>query len=1236
LLYFIFAAQPVAAEGPQGGAVAAGVAGISQTALSTTILQSTNRAIIDWRSFNVAPDHTVTFVQPGQDAATLNRVQSFSPSVIAGSISAPGTVVIQNAAGVIFTGDAMIDAGGLVASSQIAAPDAFFERGILQFSGGDLPGARVSNAGRITVAEAGLAALVGRTVENSGLIVAHMGTVALASGETTTIDLAGDGLFHIGVSGDPEGGSVTHSGVIEAPGGRVLMTAGGAAGLLDSVINTSGIVRATSGTAQGGTITLLGRRGGTVRVAGSLAVAGATDGGMLRVTGERVAVAATAVLDAGGNRSGGKIFVGGERQGSGDMRRAENVVLHTGSVIKADGATGAGGEVIIWADATTWFDGAITATGAAQGGFIETSAKGALGSGDTASVSAGAGGTWLLDPRDVVIVNRIGATAVQGVNTPVPGAGDFRIVASTIVAALNRAENVIITTAQPANTDAGDIAVTAALRWNGAGNLTLNADSEITVNAEIRTNGAGNLTLNAASNVEIFRNVQTRGAGDIAITAGGDVILDRTPSSTSAGNVSITSGGSIFVNRAGQVTGAGDMTFDAAADIVVNQRLRSTSTGDITLTAGNDVTLNNSVFASRDGDVTILARSGDITLGGANGSQRISTNRGDLSLEATAGSVLIERTNTVQRDTSVFSNEGDLSVVAGTEILVRSGELARQTARIGRAGDESSVTLTAPTVSVIAGDTVRQAAAQVIGGRGGSLRITATTLNIESGNAGAVASVQGLNRAPLTINAATQTWDGFVRGTGDVTINGAVTASVRPRFALGAGSNFSLNASTPAGSFASANEQLIVRTTGGTIALGAAVEARRVDLRSDTGVTLSSGTTVTATAPRNALVIAAGARFENAAGAGVLQTTDASARWLLYMDNFAALVGTAPTSGTFDLYNRPFASNGPNRLGAFAGNRIIYGEQPDLTLAAVSATKTYGDDRTGAMQFTLSGLRPGDSLTTALNGPVTLASSGAPGAAPVAGSPYAITLAAQASNQGYNVITNGGTLSILPAALNVVASDASRDPGQPNPPFFATIAGFVLGQTVADLGGALTLTTTATLVSPPGPFAITPAGLTSTNYAISFVPGTLTINAPVLSGGLAVDQNNGGVLTQRRALARAAPLTPGDAAFRTTVRDIGLANADPFTLSYSLGQVLTFAPSTAATTAANGFVPAAGGLQNDSEGFEPAAGGLAPEAAPETETAAARDACGVAVNLGANRDAGCVSVTLTETYWERP
>jgi len=50
-----------------------------------------------------------------------------------------------------------------------------------------------------------------------------------------------------------------------------------------------------------------------------------------------------------------------------------------------------------------------------------------------------------------------------------------------------------------------------------------------------------------------------------------------------------------------------------------------------------------------------------------------------------------------------------------------------------------------------------------------------------------------------------------------------------------------------------------------------------------------------------------------------------------------------------------------------------------------------------------------------------------------------------------------------------------------------------INDTPASLGGALVFTTPATPSSPAGAYNITPSGQTSTNYAITYVDGTLTV-----------------------------------------------------------------------------------------------------------------------------------------------
>ncbi|HET6239756.1 MAG TPA: hypothetical protein VFE41_33085, partial [Acetobacteraceae bacterium] len=65
-------AQPAPNARPGGGVVTAGSASIGSSASTTTITQSSQRAAINWQSFNVGSRQTVDFVQPSSSAVALN------------------------------------------------------------------------------------------------------------------------------------------------------------------------------------------------------------------------------------------------------------------------------------------------------------------------------------------------------------------------------------------------------------------------------------------------------------------------------------------------------------------------------------------------------------------------------------------------------------------------------------------------------------------------------------------------------------------------------------------------------------------------------------------------------------------------------------------------------------------------------------------------------------------------------------------------------------------------------------------------------------------------------------------------------------------------------------------------------------------------------------------------------------------------------------------------------------
>jgi filamentous hemagglutinin family protein len=249
------------AAGPEGGTVVGGAATITgQGSASVTINQSTQNAIINWNTFNIGVNESVRFNQPNSGSVALNRViGGLGPSEILGHLTANGRIFLINRDGVLFGPGAVVNTAGFLASTNDIR-DADFMAGRYNFNIPGRPDASIVNKGRITATNGGFAALVAPGVRNSGTITATYGTVALASGNSFTLDMYGDKLITLAV-GDSIAGKVidvatgrslkslvsnTRKGTISADGGRVEITAAAARAVVDSVINTKGIIRADS------------------------------------------------------------------------------------------------------------------------------------------------------------------------------------------------------------------------------------------------------------------------------------------------------------------------------------------------------------------------------------------------------------------------------------------------------------------------------------------------------------------------------------------------------------------------------------------------------------------------------------------------------------------------------------------------------------------------------------------------------------------------------------------------------------------------------------------------------------------------------------------------------------------------------------------------------------------------------------------------------------------------------
>ena len=296
---------------PEGGQITAGQGSIQQTAPNTTqINQTSNSLSIDWQSFDVAPQETVRFVQPGRDAAALNRIFDQKPSEIFGRIEANGRVFLMNPNGLVFGAGSVINVGALVATSLSLEADPLKPGDYrLSAAGGEGEGAIV-NRGVIAAATGGSVSLIGPVVNNEGRILADYGQINLASGTQAYLSFDGASLLHFSIEGEvtenpgQATAAVENSGSLVADGGRVLLSASAASQVFSEVVNNSGLVRASRIENVGGVVTLVGT-GGNVVNRGDLDAQGVGGaGGTITVSGERVGVFGAARIDASGEEIG--------------------------------------------------------------------------------------------------------------------------------------------------------------------------------------------------------------------------------------------------------------------------------------------------------------------------------------------------------------------------------------------------------------------------------------------------------------------------------------------------------------------------------------------------------------------------------------------------------------------------------------------------------------------------------------------------------------------------------------------------------------------------------------------------------------------------------------------------------------------------------------------------------------------------------------------------------------------
>ncbi len=240
---------------PQIAEVVSGSAQV-QVNGSTMEIQAADNTVINYNSFNIGLGESVNVTLPSSGSQILNRVVGSELSQIFGSLTSNGLFILINPNGVHVGPQATINATNLVLSTRDIDNQAFLNKDyIFEKLSQDQRDVLLLNEGKITLSEGGFGVLIAGGIENTGSIIAPLGTVALAAGDAVRLNVSADGLISVAVEEaaashiyDKEGNPITdqikNSGTIQADSGTIILDAKSLPDLFSHVINMEGIITA--------------------------------------------------------------------------------------------------------------------------------------------------------------------------------------------------------------------------------------------------------------------------------------------------------------------------------------------------------------------------------------------------------------------------------------------------------------------------------------------------------------------------------------------------------------------------------------------------------------------------------------------------------------------------------------------------------------------------------------------------------------------------------------------------------------------------------------------------------------------------------------------------------------------------------------------------------------------------------------------------------------------------------
>jgi filamentous hemagglutinin family protein len=968
------AAPPANLQLPSGGQVVAGSASISQSGAALTVQQNSQRAALDWQTFNIGSQASVHFEQPVGGVA-LNRIADTNASQIYGQLSATGQVFLSNPNGLYFAPGASVNVGGLVATTHsIGLAD--FMAGKTSFERKGASGS-VVNEGELKAALGGYIALLAPEVRNLGVVVAHLGTVALAAGEAFDLQFdANYSLAALRVTPSTIQALVDNQWAVLAPGGLILLSAHAVERVRSGVMQNSGRMEATGLQLRGGRIVL--DASDAIENAGSILATASTSGpagsvtlqasgkvvleGVLDVsasgvdpaadgpTGGQITVAAAQIdvrsarLDASGSH-GGAITL--DVSGSATVATVEfdtpatftsptsptsptaplpapkpgQLALTGNTQLASRGRQGAGGTVTLLGDYLSLNDSsAIDATGANGGGRVlvggDWQGSGSYYQATSVSTQAGVhvdASATLAGPGGKVMLwsDVLNPSAVTAASGTVVARGG----------ALGGDGGQVETSGHSIDIDGLRVDTRAANSLPGKSGLWLIDPYSYTINSGQAAILVGSL---ATSDITIATAASNLGLG-------------------SSGNPADT--GDITVNSAIVTSGAGAgaLTLLADRDIILNAGITLSGTNKaLTLSAKRNVGTSNSV-----GVMSLTTNNGAIQLYADSGaSQSGSLDLDNLRLNAGAGNVTIRgytmgwgAPGPVINSTGAFTFEpsgASFGQAVATSYFTIGSTLTGYT--FGKAGNAAAIYV--DTAQTVAGPISLYGGNLAINGA-----VTATGSNtIALSSSGNVTQTAALTADKLELLGGNVTLSHVGNNVSTLAASGvgALTYANSDALTLGA-----VGASTGV----SASGVVVVETLAGDLSVAESVVTTDT---SATALTLNAGKAAAAGTAAGGNILVAGGKSVQAGAGGTARLYSGS---VAGSTGLTALVGSG--SGRFRYHGDESASHFTTTLGA--GLFAVYREQPTASLAVRTQTVNYGDSIT--LSDASSGLVNGDAAT---------------------------------------------------------------------------------------------------------------------------------------------------------------------------------------------------------------------------------------------------------------------------------